>query len=52
MNSETMTNFAKKAEEEYINLKIKDGLKPNEGANNAPQGNQTLNKFREKLDKK
>ena len=39
MNSETITNFAKKAEEEYINLKIKAGLKPNEGANNAPQGN-------------
>lgn len=39
MNSETITNFAKKAEEEYINLKIKAGLKLNEGANNAPQGN-------------
>ena len=39
MNSETITNFAKKAEEEYINLKIKAGLKPNENANNAPQGN-------------
>ena len=39
MNSETITNFAKKAEEEYINLKIKAGLKPKENANNAPQGN-------------
>ena len=39
MNSETMTNFAKQAEEKYINLKIKAGLKPNEDANNAPQGN-------------
>ena len=39
MNSETVTNFAKQAEEKYISLKIKAGLKPNDGANNAPQGN-------------
>ena len=39
MNSETVTNFAKQAEEKYINLKIKAGLKPNDGANNFPQGN-------------
>jgi hypothetical protein len=39
MNSETVTNFAKQAEEKYINLKIKAGLKPNDGANNVPQGN-------------
>jgi hypothetical protein len=39
MNSETVTNFAKQAEEKYISLKIKAGLKPNDDANNAPQGN-------------
>ena len=39
MNSETVTNFAKQAEEKYISLKIKAGLKPNDGANNVPQGN-------------
>jgi len=39
MNSEAVTNFAKQAEEKYISLKIKAGLKPNDGANNAPQGN-------------
>lgn len=38
INSETMTNFAKKAEEQYINLKIKAGLKPSDdnNANNVP----------------
>ena len=39
MNSEAVTNFAKQAEEKYISLKIKAGLKPNDGANNVPQGN-------------
>ena len=46
MNSETMTNFAKKAEEQYINLKIKAGLKPNENANNVnnvPQEQPNIN---------
>ena len=35
MNSETLTNFAKKAEEQYINLKIKAGFKPSDDVNNV-----------------
>jgi len=46
MNSETMTNFAKKAEEQYINLKIKAGLKPDDvvnNVNNIPQDQPNIN---------
>ena len=43
MNSETMTNFAKKAEEQYINLKIKAGFKPDDNVNNIPQDQPNIN---------
>jgi uncharacterized protein YecA (UPF0149 family) len=46
MNSETMTNFAKKAEEQYINLKIKAGFKPDNvvnNVNNIPQDQPNIN---------
>ena len=43
MNSETMTNFAKKAEEQYINLKIKAGFKTDNNVNNIPQDQPNIN---------
>lgn len=43
MNSETMTNFAKKAEEQYINLKMKAGFKPSDNVNNVNNVNEVNN---------